>query len=368
MLRKHEQVHKIERRYALSKGNCWAASKASLRAKLADKLQLPYLDKKILAERKLQSKRLALKTKSGLKEETLRNTAKVSPRNMGASSQMFKHSTEQQRGKAITSYMGTELEVLDVSSLSWTRDTLALVGKCKNLIRCNMSCIDVTDSAVIALKSCRRLRHFNISQSKVSARTLAESVPSWRHLQTLIISNNPQFFDFPNHGSDFLRSKWKDKYEGVGKRALKNYYSFLHRLRMISTCDIKTLKKIQSKNDMKDNRLEIAMVKGMMNGNVRYLFGQLAVHGDNIVTQNEIRGLSKMVGLTDTGVENIFPMPFDSFALRIVLCLKAGIEGVSWNEFVQLAWKTVGVTVVANENEDGIKNNKVTNGDRKSVV
>ena len=58
-----------------------------------------------------------------------------------------------------------------------------------------------------------------------------------------------------------------------------------------------------------------------------------------------------MVGLGDSGVENNFPMAYDHFALRIVLCLKMGVPGVSWQDFVGLAWKTVGVQVVVDERE-----------------
>ena len=266
---------------------------------------------------------------------------------------MFKQHTDQQKGAAIVPYLDNELEILDVSSLRWTRDKLAMVGKCQNLIRCDMSNIDTTDAAIIALKACQRLRHLNISKSKISAKTLSDAVPAWKHLQTLHMDSNPQLFDFPNHGSDFLRSKWQDKYEGVGKRALRNYYSFLHRLRMISTTDPKTLKKIvqHKNNNLQDNRLETAIINGMMNGNVRYLFGQFAVHGGNVVTQDEIKMLSKMVGLGDSGVEHNFPMAYDHFALRIVLCLKMGVPGVSWQDFVGLAWKTVGVQVVVDERE-----------------
>ena len=343
----------MERNNALSKRNCWAASTSAHRSKLSRSLVLPFLDRRLLAQRKLHSTRIGIKTNTKRNEATLRNTAKVSPRNMGASSQMFKQHTDQQKGAAIVPYLDNELEILDVSSLRWTRDKLAMVGKCQNLIRCDMSNIDTTDAAIIALKACQRLRHLNISKSKISAKTLSDAVPAWKHLQTLHMDSNPQLFDFPNHGSDFLRSKWQDKYEGVGKRALRNYYSFLHRLRMISTTDPKTLKKIvqHKNNNLQDNRLETAIINGMMNGNVRYLFGQFAVHGGNVVTQDEIKMLSKMVGLGDSGVEHNFPMAYDHFALRIVLCLKMGVPGVSWQDFVGLAWKTVGVQVVVDERE-----------------
>ena len=54
----------------------------------------------------------------------------------------------------LTSILNNELEVLDVSRLRWTRDRLSLVGRCTNLIKCDVSGIGTTDSAVIALQSC----------------------------------------------------------------------------------------------------------------------------------------------------------------------------------------------------------------------
>ena len=356
MLRDQE-LHQMERQNAVTKQSCWAASKSKSRYKLSQKLTLPYLNSNVLAARKLQSTRLGIKTSTSPTEPTYRNTAKVSPRNMGASSQMFKQPTDQQRGQAITSYLDSELEILDVSRLRWTRDRMALVGRCTNLIRCDMSGIDTTDSAVIALQSCLRLRHLNLSQAKISAQTLANSIPHWRHLQTLQLDSNPQLYDYPNHGSAFLESKWA-QYGGVGKRALTNYYTFLHRVRIVSTFDVKTLKKIRRKdNGNGTNRsFEIAVLNAIMNGNVRMVFGQFAVAGDHVVTPAEVRGLGNLMGLAE-GIEQDFPMSMDAFALRLVLCLKRSesesVTGVNvwrgecWQDFVRLAWRTVGVERVA---------------------
>lgn len=352
------ELHEIEKaRFNQARLNCWAAKKSGFRRDLASRLRLPFIDRRVTEDRKLQSIRLATKTSVSPREPEHRITAKVSPRSMGGCSQMFKKPPEE-RGRAITDCMDEELETLDVSRLPWTLDRLALVGRCKNLLRCDISGIGATDSAVIALQQCLRLRSLNISQSEVSAKTLSKSIPKWRHLQKLTLNSNPQLFDYPGHGSEFMRSKW-EQYEGVGKRALKNVYTFLHRCRVLSVADPKTMKQLTRKNVDKDNRFEKALLNAMLLGNVRMLFGQLAVHGGDQVTKEEVRGLANLLGLGE-GVENEFPMSLDDFAFRLAIYLKIGFTSTSENEEQEeqeksstnvavaadwegLAWRVVGV-------------------------
>ena len=359
-----EELHQLERaQYNPTRLDWTNTSKAKFRARLSRKLILPYLDGQLAATRKLQSVRLATKTSTSPREPD--HPTKTSPRSMGASSQIFKRAAPEERGRAITSILNNELEVLDVSRLRWTRDRLSLVGRCTNLIKCDVSGIGTTDSAVIALQSCLRLRHLNLGSSEVSAKTLAESLPAWRHLQILDLNSNPQMFDYPSHGSNFLRSKW-EKYVGVGTRALRNVYGFLHRLRVLSVTDSKTMTKIYRKAEGREYKFEQAILKGMLNGHVRMFFGQFAVHGGEIVTQDEVRGLSNLLGLEE-GVEKDFPMPFDDFAQRLVLCLKCGLYNDTCgknNDWEKLAWRTVGINVnivVDDSGGGGSGSNKVGN-------
>ena len=346
-----QELHQLERaQYSSARLDWTNSSKSKLRARLSRRLVLPYLDSQVLAARKLQSVRLATKTSISPREPD--HSTKTSPRSMGTSSHIFKSAPEQ-RSRAITDCLNKELEVLDVSQLRWTRDRLSLVGRCTNLIKCNVSGIGTTDSAIIALQSCLRLRHLNLGQSEVSSRTLAESLPAWRHLQELVLDSNPQLFDFPGHGSHFLQSKW-EQYSGVGARALKNLYIFLHHVRVLSVTDAKTLKKIYRKTEGREYKFEQVVLTGMLNGNARMLFGQFAVHGGEIVTQEEVRGLSNLLGLGE-GIEKDFPMTFDLFARNLALCLKSdgcseALDGIDWEKF---AWRTVGITSpVSNQKND----------------
>ena len=131
-----QELHQLERaQYSSARLDWTNSSKSKLRARLSRRLVLPYLDSQVLAARKLQSVRLATKTSISPREPD--HSTKTSPRSMGTSSHIFKSAPEQ-RSRAITDCLNKELEVLDVSQLRWTRDRLSLVGRCTNLIKCNV--------------------------------------------------------------------------------------------------------------------------------------------------------------------------------------------------------------------------------------